>query len=144
MHIAMVNTNQIKPPIAPIGLEYVAEALNAAGHHVEILDLCWVDDCDSAIANFLTRTCFDLVGVTLRNSDDCAFTSKQSFLREFADMVNTIRKHTDALIVLGGVGFSVMPERVLNLCEADVCLRVSLKDFHIMDGYLVPKSHVMK
>jgi len=32
MHVALVNTNRIKPPIAPIGLEYVAEAINAAGH----------------------------------------------------------------------------------------------------------------
>lgn len=122
MHVALVNTNRIKPPIAPIGLEYVAEALNAAGHHVEVLDLCWADDWSPAIVNFLNETNFDLIGVTLRNTDDCAFTSRQSFLREFADMVNAIRTHTDALIVLGGVGFSVMPEQVLKLCEADAGL----------------------
>jgi radical SAM superfamily enzyme YgiQ (UPF0313 family) len=119
MHIALVNTNRIKPPIAPIGLEYVAEAQNAAGHQVEVLDLCWADDWDSAIASFFEKTSFDLVGVTLRNTDDCAFTSRQSFVGEHADIVNTIRQHTDALIVLGGVGFSVMPEQVLKLCEAD-------------------------
>jgi radical SAM superfamily enzyme YgiQ (UPF0313 family) len=119
MRVALLNTNQIKPPIAPIGLEYVAEAVNAAGYHVQVLDLCWQDDKSSAIADFLGKTNFDLIGVTLRNTDDCAFTSRQSFLGEFAEIVNTIRKHTDALIVLGGVGFSVMPEQVLDLCEAD-------------------------
>jgi radical SAM superfamily enzyme YgiQ (UPF0313 family) len=119
MHVSLVNTNRIKPPIAPIGLEYVAEALNAAGHHVEILDLCWEDDWDSAIVSFFYGTSFDLIGVTLRNTDDCAFAGCQSFLGEFADMVNTIRKHTDALIVIGGVGFSIMPEQILKLCEAD-------------------------
>ena len=117
MHIALVNTNRIKPPIAPIGLEYVAEALNAAGHDIEVLDLCWADDWNAAIADFFDRTSFDLVGVTLRNTDDCAFTSRQSFLAEFADMVNTIRKHTGALIVLGGVGFSIMSEQALEICE---------------------------
>jgi len=119
MRVALVNTNRIKPPIAPIGLEYVAEAVNTAGHQVEVLDLCWADDWGSAIASFFERTSFALVGVTLRNTDDSAFTSHQSFLPEFADIVNTIRRHTDALIVLGGVGFSVMPEQVLQLCEAD-------------------------
>ena len=119
MHAALVNTNPIKPPIAPIGLEYVAEALNAAGHSVEALDLCWADDWGSAISGFFDKTSFDLIGITLRNTDDCVFTSRQSFLGEFADIVSTIRKHTDALIVLGGVGFSTMPEQVLNLCEAD-------------------------
>jgi len=119
MRVALVNTNRIKPPIAPIGLEYVAEAQSAAGHHVEVLDLCWAENWDSAIASFFERTSFDLIGVTLRNTDDCAFTSRQSFVGQFAEVVNTIRKHTDALIVLGGVGFSVMPEQVLEPCEAD-------------------------
>jgi radical SAM superfamily enzyme YgiQ (UPF0313 family) len=121
MHVALVNTNRIRPPIAPIGLDYVAEALNAAGHHVEILDLCWVDDGDAAIAGFFNDdgADFGLVGVTLRNTDDSAFTSRHSFLAEFAGAVNIIRQHTDALIVLGGVGFSIMPEQVLELCEAD-------------------------
>lgn len=119
MRVALVNTNRIKPPIAPIGLEYVAEGLNAAGHHVEILDLCWADDWGSAITSFLAKDGFGLVGVTLRNTDDCAFTSRQSFLAEFAEIVKAIRRHTDALIAVGGVGFSVMPEQVLKLCEAD-------------------------
>ncbi len=119
MRVALVNTNRIKPPIAPIGLEYVAEAVNAAGHQVEILDLCWVDDWGSAIASFFVKTSFAVVGVTLRNTDDCAFTSRQSFLPEFSGIVHTIRRHTDAPIVLGGVGFSIMPEHVLQFCEAD-------------------------
>lgn len=119
MYIALVNTNRIKPPIAPIGLEYVAEALNAAGHHVEVLDLCWEDQWRPAIADFFSGTEFHLVGMTLRNTDDCAFTSRQSFLGEFAGMTSTIREHTDAKIVIGGVGFSVMPEQVLEMCEAD-------------------------
>ncbi len=122
MRVALVNTNRIKPPIAPIGLDYVAEVLNAAGHHVEVLDLCWEDEWGSAIANFFDGTHFDLIGVTLRNTDDCTFTSRQSFLDEFADMVGAIRKHTDAVVVLGGVGFSVIPERVLEVCEADAGL----------------------
>jgi radical SAM superfamily enzyme YgiQ (UPF0313 family) len=120
VHIALVNTNRIRPPIAPIGLEYVAEALGAAGHGVEILDLCWVDDVNAAIASFLDETNFDLVGVTLRNTDDSTFTGRQSFIGQLADVVSTIRQHTDGLIVLGGVGFSCMPEQVLTICQADV------------------------
>jgi radical SAM superfamily enzyme YgiQ (UPF0313 family) len=119
LRIALVNTNRIRPPIAPIGLDYVAEALGAAGHAVEILDLCWAVDPPSAIASFFEGPDFDLVGVTLRNTDDCAFTSRQSFLDEFAATVRAIRERTGALLVLGGVGFSVMPERVLARCKAD-------------------------
>ena len=52
MNIALVNTNRMKPPIAPIGLEYVAEALRIEGYDIEILDLCWADDWSSAVTEF--------------------------------------------------------------------------------------------
>jgi hypothetical protein len=118
MRVALVNTNRMRPPIAPIGLDYLAEALNAAGHGVELLDLCWEDDARSAISRFLGGADFGLIGVTLRNTDDCGFTSRQSFLPEFADLLETVRASTGAPIVLGGVGFSVMPGQVLSLSKA--------------------------
>jgi radical SAM superfamily enzyme YgiQ (UPF0313 family) len=105
-----------------VGLEYVAEVLDASGHQVQVLDLCWEGEWGSAIDDFLSGASFDLIGVTLRNTDDCAYTSRQSFMGEFVGMVETIRKLTDALIVLGGVGFSVMPTQVMELSEADVGL----------------------
>lgn len=119
MRVALVNTNRVRPPIAPIGLEYVAEALDAAGHTVEVLDLCWADDWLAAVASFFDDGCFGLVGVTLRNTDDCTFTTRHSFLPEFSDMVGAIRARTEAPIILGGVGFSVMPEGILSRCRAD-------------------------
>ncbi len=123
MKIALVNTNLMKPPIAPAGLEYVAEALAAGGHDVEILDLAWADDIDQSIDLFFSRQEARLIGVTLRNTDDCAYTTRQSFLEGFASIVRRIRRHTDGLIVVGGVGFSVMPKEVLGLVTADAGIR---------------------
>ncbi|MCP5116302.1 MAG: B12-binding domain-containing radical SAM protein, partial [bacterium] len=94
MRVALVNTNRMQPPIGPIGLDYIAEALNAAGHQVELLDLCWAEDTDSAIAGFFSSAEYGLVGVTLRNTDDCAYTSQQSFLGDFAEFTKAIRGHT--------------------------------------------------
>lgn len=119
MHIALINTNRIKPPVAPIGLDYVAEALSAAGHAIELLDLCWEEDVDNAIAAFFSQKEFGLVGMTLRNTDDCAFSSRHSFLEGFLEMVQAVRKHSGAPIVLGGVGFSVIPELILSQSQAD-------------------------
>ncbi|MBC2714864.1 MAG: radical SAM protein [Desulfobacteraceae bacterium] len=120
MKIALINTNRIKPPIAPIGLEYIAETLISSGHQVEILDTCWSDDTDQSISRFFLNNRFALVGLTLRNTDDCALTSRQSFLEEFADTANKIRNLTDAVIAVGGVGFSTMPEHIMTLCNLDV------------------------
>jgi radical SAM superfamily enzyme YgiQ (UPF0313 family) len=119
MRVALVNTNRIIPPIAPIGLDYVAEALCASGHQAEILDLCWEERWEQALAGFLENGNHALVGVSIRNTDDCSFATRVSFLPDHVAVVKRIREHTDALIVLGGVGFSIMPEAVLARCGAD-------------------------
>lgn len=120
MRILLINTNRMKPPIAPIGLEYVAQALHAAGHSVRLLDLCWEEDWKVALGRFMGRESSDLIGVTLRNTDDCAFTSRQSFLSDFQAMVEEIGRHSSSPIVLGGVGFSVMPETILCQVGAEI------------------------
>ena len=119
MNIALINTNQMQPPVAPIGLDYVAEALNAAEHSVQVLDLCWEKDPKLAIADFFKDSEFGLIGMTLRNTDDCAFTSRQSFLPEFIDLAKVVKENSAAPVVLGGVGFSVLPEQILALSNAD-------------------------
>ena len=52
MKVALINTNRMQPPVAPIGLDYVAEGLHAAGHGVQLLDLCWEENPHSAINHF--------------------------------------------------------------------------------------------
>jgi hypothetical protein len=103
LRVALVNTNRITPPVAPIGLDYVAEALCAAGHEADILDLCWEERWEPAIARFLGSGEYGLIGVTVRNTDDCSFATRESFLPTLSSMVECIRKHTGAPIVLGGV-----------------------------------------
>ena len=61
MRIALVNTNRITPPVAPIGLDYVAETLRASGHRPELLDLCWEERWEPAIARFLANGQFGRV-----------------------------------------------------------------------------------
>ena len=120
MQIGLVNTNRIRPPIAPIGLDYVAEAVAAAGHRVEVLDLCWSDDARQDIGDFFSKAEFGLVGITLRNTDDCVAASGESFLPTFSEIVGLVRQNTAATVAIGGVGFSAMPETVLKSCRADV------------------------
>ena len=56
MRVALVNTNRVKTPVAPIALDYLAEMLHLAGHEVQILDLCWAEDLDATIAGFFDAT----------------------------------------------------------------------------------------
>lgn len=123
MRVALVNSNRIRPPVAPIGLDYVAEALAAAGHQVSLLDLCWEERWEDAVDRFFRDREFGLVGVTIRNTDDCSLPTRESFLPGCARIVERIRGLAGAPVVLGGVGFSVMPEAVLARCGADAGIR---------------------
>lgn len=119
MRVLLVNTNRMKPAIAPIGLDYLADSLAAAGHETRLLDLCFSEnvlaDLESTVRDFSAR----VIGVSVRNTDDCYFSGGAFFLPEVREVICTLKKLTDAPVVLGGVGFSVTPEAVMNYCEAD-------------------------
>lgn len=120
IHVTLVNPNRMKPAVAPIGLDYLADALEAAGHRVDLLDLCFAPDPDAPIDEHFRQSAPDLVAVSIRNSDDCYFASQESFLPAYGAVLARVRRHTDAPVVLGGVGFSVMPEGIMRRVGADL------------------------
>src|SRR5437773_12568636 len=50
MRVLLISANQEQSPdpVAPLGVCYVATAAAAAGHDVEVLDLCFVSDVEHA------------------------------------------------------------------------------------------------
>ncbi len=119
MRILLVNTNRMKPAIAPIGLDYLADSLAAAGHEPHLLDLCFSTDIAGDIRAAIYTALPHAIGVTVRNTDDCYFSGGAFFLPEIAEIVKLIRSHINAPVVMGGVGFSVAPEQVLEFCGGD-------------------------
>src|SRR4030042_2922391 len=109
--LTLINTNLMKPPLAPVGLDFIASAAQNAGINVEILDLCGCDNPDKAIENYFRKNSPLLVGLSFRNVDDCFWPSAQWFVPQLADLVKRIRGLSDAPIVLGGGGFSGFAER---------------------------------
>lgn len=118
MKALLVNTNRMRPPVAPVGLDYLADSVRAAGHEPTLLDLCLSTDIEADV-EAACRQAPDVIGCTVRNTDDCFYASGVSFLPVIADTVARLRTCTDAPIVLGGVGFSVMPEAVIEATGAD-------------------------
>ncbi len=76
--VLLVNTNRMRPPIAPLALDYIGAALQAVGHPTRLLDLCLADDAERATAESFAGETTDLVAVTFRNTDDCYFASRRS------------------------------------------------------------------
>lgn len=119
MRIAFINSNRMQPPISPIGLEYVADAVHQQGHQVQLLDLCWEDDIVEAVRRFFSEKNFDLVALTLRNSDDCSYLQPQEFITPFSAVTQLIREYTDAPLLAGGAGFSTMALPISQAASID-------------------------
>lgn len=119
MNILLINTNRMRPPIAPIGLDYVAAALRAGGHECELLDLCFEAEPLRAIDERLGGRRYGLVGMSFRNSEDCFYPGREWFVPSLVEMVARVRAHGQGRIVLGGVGFSILPEAILRATGAD-------------------------
>lgn len=118
MKVLLVNSNRMKPAIAPIGLDYVADSLSEAGHEVHLLDLCFSSDVPADIGQAIRDFEPGLIGISVRNTDEC-YMSGAFFLPFVKEVVDLLRKRSDAPIVMGGVGFSVMPEAVMGFCRPD-------------------------
>ncbi|MBN2477467.1 MAG: cobalamin-dependent protein [Pirellulales bacterium] len=121
--LTLINTNRMTPPIAPVGVDYVAGAVRRAGIDVEVLDLGLAEDPHAAMAQHFARHQPQLVGLSLRNVDDCFWPSGASFLPGLCDTVAALRTLTAAPIVLGGVGFSIFARRVVEQTSADFGIR---------------------
>jgi radical SAM superfamily enzyme YgiQ (UPF0313 family) len=121
--LTLINSNRMVPPIAPLGLDYVGAALRRAGIEVDLLDLCLADDAYEAARRYFAARQPELIGVSFRNIDDCFWPSGTFFVPELAQLVGSLRKLSDARIVLGGVGFSVFPSELLQYCGVDFGIR---------------------
>ncbi|MBI4186537.1 MAG: radical SAM protein [Chloroflexi bacterium] len=117
--ILLVNTNVVRPPVSPVGLEYVGQALIDAGIPVQVLDLSFEADWKASLRKQLGSDEPLAVGVGVRNTDDCSFISRKSFLPWVSSVVSELKKLTAAPVFLGGGGFSTMPEAVLLATGAE-------------------------
>ncbi|MDD1652779.1 MAG: radical SAM protein [Methanomicrobiales archaeon] len=116
----MVNPNRMKPPVTPIALDYLADGLSKHSIQADVLDLCLSPDWKTAIDDYFALGTLDAIGVTLRNIDDTTFASREFFLPGFKEVAGYLGSKTDAPIIVGGSGFSIMPEDVLDFCGLDL------------------------
>ena len=119
MKILLISANTVKTPypVYPLGLDYVTGALGEA-HDVRVLDMN--DPIEQAsLKETLVRCAPDVVGLSLRNIDSSEQSNKEGFFGAYLQLMKTIRKHTKAPIILGGSGFSLFPDELMEVLGAD-------------------------
>ncbi|MEW6068524.1 MAG: lipid biosynthesis B12-binding/radical SAM protein [Nitrospirota bacterium] len=121
MRILLISPNRerLPDPVFPIGLAYVAGALHKAGHEVHVVDLCFAEDIEgmlkSSIQNFLP----DVIGISMRNIDDVSYPRSISYISLYKSILNICKGSSDALIVAGGSGFTIMPLEFMSALDID-------------------------
>ncbi len=116
--ILLISANRCTTPdpVFPLGLAYLNAALRQAGHQSFWLDRLGTQNGIEAV---LQRYRPDLVGVSLRNIDDVLIRKRETFFGEVASLSARLHQEAHCPIVVGGSGFSLFPDRLLDVTGAD-------------------------
>lgn len=106
----------------PIGLACVAAYINPKRHSLRVLDLMFASDALAETAAVVDEFHPQLVGLSIRNLDNGSCADPQSALPFTKEVVQEIRRNSDATIACGGPAFSALPRDCLQYLEADVGL----------------------
>ncbi len=119
MKILLVNPNRYRrPPVPPLGIEYIASSLVQNGHECRVLDLCFSDDPTGDIVREVGAFSPDIAGVTVRNVDTVLRWNNEFFLDDIRKMISVLRAEGVPVIV-GGVGYSFIPDGIRRYLGAD-------------------------
>jgi len=120
MRIAFVSGNreQLPDPVVPLGVLYMMSAIDQA-HDKTLVDLCFEEKPLEFLAARLDEFRPDLVAVSMRNIQNADYTDTSTTLGYYDDVVRTIRATTPARIVMGGGGFSVIPQELMRRFDLD-------------------------
>jgi radical SAM superfamily enzyme YgiQ (UPF0313 family) len=121
MRVLLVSANRehLPDPIFPLGLAYIAAAVVNAGHEIAVADLCFgrrpLNDLRKQVENFQPQ----VIGLSLRNVDNAAYPLTVDYLGLHREVVDTLHAASDAPVVLGGSGFSILPHAYMRELDGD-------------------------
>ncbi|MEP6905205.1 MAG: cobalamin-dependent protein, partial [Gemmatimonadales bacterium] len=115
--VLLVSTNRERQPypVVPNGLACVASALDAAGHEVRFLDLCFargpVATARAAALGFAPT----IIGVSIRNIDNSDAIALRHYTPEARTVLAALRAAAPgATVIAGGAAFGVAPEALFR------------------------------
>lgn len=110
------NTLIVPYPVYPLGLDYVAGSISP-DHEVRIADMNILSL--EALEKLLQEFPPAIIGLSCRNIDNTDASDSQFFINTYRKLVRWLRARTGAVLVCGGSGFTIMPERVFASLAVD-------------------------
>lgn len=120
MRISFVSANRQRLPdaVIPLGLLQVMANLPER-HDKRLVDLLWEAEPLEVLAEHLAEFQPELVCVGLRNLQSNDYSGIGANLAWYRQVMEAIRATSSAPVILGGAGFSVMPERLMEELRPD-------------------------
>jgi radical SAM superfamily enzyme YgiQ (UPF0313 family) len=120
--ILLVSTNRERAPqpVLPNGVAAVASALDAVGHEVHVLDLCFAREPVTLARETATRLQPDVIGLSVRNIDNSDRIALRHYTPEAEAILAALRAGApEAPVVAGGAAFGVAPEALFRALGVD-------------------------
>jgi radical SAM superfamily enzyme YgiQ (UPF0313 family) len=134
MRVLLISPNRLRlvaPPL-PLGLAGVAADLRLE-HEVEVLDLMFAEDPEAEVRQAVQDFRPDFICLSLRNIDNQDSRRSETYFPEIKESIHGIRQLTQAPVLVGGSGFSIMPRQLMTYLGADFGLigegEVNLRTF---------------
>lgn len=121
MKILLISANMYSVPykVYPLGVSYLKTYIN--DHHpewsVEIYDFNF--GSYAHLEEKLEHESYNLIGLSLRNSDDVNYYAKESFIQHYKNICSVIRKKSAVPIVAGGPCISIFPKELYQELHVD-------------------------
>jgi len=119
MRVLLINPNRYHfPPVLPVGIEYLAGSLTSHGKDFFVLDLCFSENPENELLQTLESCHPDIAAISVRQTDTVLYHQNEFMLPGIRNFTG-ICKSQGCITVLGGSGFSIMPEEIMEYTNAD-------------------------
>jgi len=119
--LLFISANRLSDPypVYPIGISYLMTYLstNLPDIDISMLDMN-IDSIDNLKSNLINNK-YDYIGISLRNIDGANSLDRTSFIPGYKEITDCIRANSDAVMIVGGAGFSIFPKILMSILEPD-------------------------
>ena len=100
-------------PIFPIGLAYLATAIQHTNWEIKVLDMNVCENPYETLSKTMESYVPTVVALSIRNIDNVDYEEFNYFYLEIGKIINSIKRHK-CILVVGGAGFTIFAKEIFE------------------------------